>query len=99
MRAIEFPTGAYHEMPPKELAEHSGQHDRCCAGEGLEQVGELVSVDLPGGTTIADLLKGSADPNAVMPEVPGMPSVARSMWIADGVGRRRSGQCSNPCSH
>lgn len=75
--AIEFPSGAYHRMPPKELSEVLLTTLRQARSKALEQVSELTTPALPPGVTIADLLQGRVDPSALLPETPGMPDQVR----------------------
>jgi DNA-binding protein YbaB len=74
---IEFPTGAYRRMAPKELADALLDTIREARNKALQQVGEVVSADLPQGVTITDLLQGRVDPTAVLPEDPMMPAAVR----------------------
>lgn len=56
--AIEFPTGAYRRMAPKELA------DTLCAviaearGQAIEEMTALLAGQLPEGTPVKDLVNG-----------------------------------------
>ncbi|MFI9645505.1 YbaB/EbfC family nucleoid-associated protein [Streptomyces sp. NPDC052040] len=81
--AIEFPTGAYHRMTPKELSEALMSTIRQARANALEAVAEVGSLGLPAGVTINDLVEGKADPTAMLGEEPGMPESVRD-YIASG---------------
>ncbi|WP_329530456.1 YbaB/EbfC family nucleoid-associated protein [Streptomyces sp. NBC_01450] len=75
--AIEFPTGAYRRMAPKELADLLITTIQEARAKALEQVGEVVSTELPEGVTMSDLLQGRVQPAAVLTEEPAMPASVR----------------------
>lgn len=75
--AIEFPTGAYRRMAPKELADVLLSTFQQARAKALAATAEVMSPHLPAGVTIADLMEGKADPTAVLPEEPGMPDQVR----------------------
>ncbi|MEU5309375.1 YbaB/EbfC family nucleoid-associated protein [Streptomyces sp. NPDC021562] len=75
--AIEFPTGAYRRMAPKELADVLLTTLRQARAEALEGVTGVLSGQLPPGVTVPDLLQGRVDPAAVLPEDPAMPDSVR----------------------
>ncbi|MCS0606299.1 YbaB/EbfC family nucleoid-associated protein [Streptomyces sp. LP11] len=75
--AIEFPTGAYRRMAPKELADVLLTTLRQARSEALEGVAAVLADRLPSGVTVPDLLRGQVDPGAVLPEDPVMPDSVR----------------------
>ncbi|MER7922932.1 YbaB/EbfC family nucleoid-associated protein [Streptomyces sp. NPDC096057] len=75
--AIEFPTGAYRRMAPKELADVLLTTLRQARAEALEGVSGVLADRLPPGVTVPDLLQGRVDPAAVLPEDPAMPDSVR----------------------
>ncbi|MGW4996017.1 YbaB/EbfC family nucleoid-associated protein, partial [Streptomyces mirabilis] len=74
---IEFPTGAYRRMAPKELADMLISVIEEARAKALELVGEVVSAQLPRGVTVSDLLQGRVDPGDLLPEEPPMPDSVR----------------------
>ncbi|MFD8720123.1 YbaB/EbfC family nucleoid-associated protein [Streptomyces sp. NPDC059629] len=81
--AIEFPTGAYHRMTPKELSEALLTTIRQARANALEAVAEVSSLGLPAGVKITDLVEGRVDPTALLDDEPGMPESVRE-YIAGG---------------
>jgi hypothetical protein len=75
--SAEFPTGAYRRMAPKELADLLITTIQEARAKALEQVGEVVSTELPEGVTMSDLLQGRVQPAAVLTEEPAMPASVR----------------------
>ncbi|MER7645354.1 YbaB/EbfC family nucleoid-associated protein [Streptomyces sp. NPDC126522] len=75
--AIEFPTGAYRRMAPKELADVLLTTLRQARAEALERVAGVLADRLPPGVTVPDLLQGRVDPAAVLPADPAMPDSVR----------------------
>lgn len=94
--AIDFPTGAFRRMAPKELSELLLATIRQARAEALQQVAELTSLGLPPGVSVADLLQGKADPTVLLSEDPTMPDSVRDYLASGGPassrrGSRRSG--------
>lgn len=81
--AVEFPTGAYRRMAPKELSEAVLTALAQAREKALEQVAELTSLGLPPGVGVGDLLRGEADPTALLPADPTMPDSVRD-YIDNG---------------
>jgi DNA-binding protein YbaB len=81
--AIEFPTGVYRRMAPKELAEALMTTLAEARADALAKVAELHDLRLPPGVRVADLLQGKADPAAMLAEEPAMPDPVRD-YIANG---------------
>ncbi|MEW2520817.1 YbaB/EbfC family nucleoid-associated protein [Actinacidiphila alni] len=75
--ALEFPTGAYRRMAPKELADLLVSTIAEARADALDKVSDAVSPGLPEGVTVGGLLRGEADPLAFLPEDPAMPDQVR----------------------
>ncbi|MFJ5521224.1 YbaB/EbfC family nucleoid-associated protein [Streptomyces griseoluteus] len=75
--SIEFPTGAYRRMSPRELSEALVATLRQARAEALQGVAEIATPGLPAGVRIADLLEGRADPTDLVGDQPGMPARVR----------------------
>ncbi|MFD7794962.1 YbaB/EbfC family nucleoid-associated protein [Streptomyces sp. NPDC059759] len=75
--AIEFPTGAYRRMAPKELADVLLATIQQARSEALDGVAGVLAGELPPGVTVADLLQGRVDPTVLLPEDPAMPDSVR----------------------
>ncbi|MET9915384.1 YbaB/EbfC family nucleoid-associated protein [Streptomyces sp. NPDC006476] len=75
--AIEFPTGAFRRLAPKELADVLMSTIQQARVKAMTAVGELMNPHLPAGVTTADLLEGKADPTALLSEEPAMPDSVR----------------------
>jgi DNA-binding protein YbaB len=90
IQTIEFPTGAYRRMAPKELADALTDTINAARAKALEQVAELMSAQLPEGVNFADLLQGRVDPTVLLPDTPEMPDGVRDFLEhgrMDGPGR------------
>ncbi|MFJ6836862.1 YbaB/EbfC family nucleoid-associated protein [Streptomyces sp. NPDC091209] len=85
--AIEFPTGAYHRLAPRELSEILLATIRQARAAALEQVAELTSLALPPGISAADLLQGRVDPTALLPDQPAGPDLVHE-YLEHGVPER-----------
>ncbi|WP_327425562.1 YbaB/EbfC family nucleoid-associated protein (plasmid) [Streptomyces sp. NBC_01527] len=68
--ALDFPTGAYRRMPPKELADVLLTTIQQARSEALESVNAISHEALPPGVNMADLLQGHVDVTAIIPEEP-----------------------------
>ncbi|MBY8888869.1 YbaB/EbfC family nucleoid-associated protein [Streptomyces sp. PTM05] len=90
LTAIEFPTGAYHRMAPKELSEALMTTIRQARANALEAVAELTSLNLPAGVKVTDLLEGKVDATALLPQEPGAPDEVRE-YIEKGRPEMRGG--------
>ncbi|MQS16216.1 YbaB/EbfC family nucleoid-associated protein [Streptomyces kaniharaensis] len=77
LTAVEFPTGAYRRMAPKELADLLVTTAARAREEALEMVAGVVSDGLPPGVTVGDLLQGRVDPAALLPEDPALADAVR----------------------
>lgn len=83
LTAVEFPTGAYHRMAPKELAEALMSAFAEARADAMTKVAELIDLRLPPGVRIGDLVEGRVDPGTLLPETPGMPDSV-SDYLANG---------------
>ncbi|TDT97832.1 YbaB/EbfC DNA-binding family protein [Streptomyces sp. 846.5] len=81
--AIEFPTGAYRRMAPKELAETLMATLTEARADAMTKVAELTDLRLPPGVRVGDLLEGRADPTTILSEDPTMPDSVRD-YIVNG---------------
>jgi DNA-binding protein YbaB len=81
--AIEFPTGAYRRMAPKELADLLMTTLAEARADAMAKVAELTDLRLPPGVRAADLLQGKVDPTAILSEDPTMPESVRD-YIDNG---------------
>ncbi|AUY53477.1 YbaB/EbfC family nucleoid-associated protein [Streptomyces sp. CB01881] len=77
LTAVEFPTGAYRRMAPKELADLLLATAGQARAQALEAVTTVVTDGLPPGVSLGDLLQGRVDPAALLPEEPAMPEAVR----------------------
>jgi DNA-binding protein YbaB len=75
--AIEFPTGAFRRLAPRELADVLISTIQQARAKAMTAVGELMNPHLPAGVSTADLLEGKADPTALLSEEPAMPDSVR----------------------
>jgi DNA-binding protein YbaB len=75
--AIEFPTGAFRRMAPKELADVLISTIQQARAKAMAATAELMNPHLPAGVTTADLLEGKADPTTLLSEEPAMPDPVR----------------------
>ncbi|HET6501529.1 MAG TPA: YbaB/EbfC family nucleoid-associated protein [Amycolatopsis sp.] len=69
LKSIEFPTGAYRRMAPKELADALLSTIEEAKAEVSKKVDEAVPSPLPGVSSSA-LLQGDFDMNDLLPETP-----------------------------
>ncbi|MFJ5639730.1 MULTISPECIES: YbaB/EbfC family nucleoid-associated protein [unclassified Streptomyces] len=74
--ALEFPTGAYRRMPPKELADLLLTTIQQARAEALKKVDEIVSEQLPAGLSLSSMLQGQVDVKSFLPEEPLRPEAA-----------------------
>ncbi|MEU3795732.1 YbaB/EbfC family nucleoid-associated protein [Streptomyces fructofermentans] len=85
--ALEFPTGAYRRMPPKELADVLLTTIQQARSNALESVGTIASEGLPHGVKISDLLQGQVDATVFLPPEPMVPESAH-----DSIDNRLQGE-------
>jgi DNA-binding protein YbaB len=92
--ALEFPTGAYRTMAPKELSKVIVSTLEQARAKALEQVMETALGPLPGGVTPAALVQGDFDPRALLPEDVHLPDAVRAyvehgLSVAEERGREQ----------
>ncbi len=94
--AVEFPTGAYKPMAPKELADAILGAAREAGAKALDAYREVMGPALPAGLNVMDLLQGRVDFAGVLPEEPPLPDVVRDYVERGrpgrGVGRAGGGE-------
>ncbi|MFF4490843.1 YbaB/EbfC family nucleoid-associated protein [Streptomyces sp. NPDC001544] len=74
---LDFPTGAYRNMAPKDLARVIQATVDKARAQALKKVTETVTAAMPGGIPLADLLEGKFDPRAFLPEELPMPEAVK----------------------
>ena len=82
--ALTFPTAAYRLMAPAELAAVLRQTINEARGKAVAQVAEMITPYLPAGTNVTDLLNGSMELDAFLPEEPPTLDGARTIapdWL------------------
>ncbi|WP_030737818.1 YbaB/EbfC family nucleoid-associated protein [Streptomyces sp. NRRL S-31] len=75
--SVEFPTGAYRSMAPKELADLIVKTVQEARGKATAAVAEVMAPHLPQGFDTTGLLNGSADVTQLMGSEPVMPDAVR----------------------
>jgi DNA-binding protein YbaB len=75
--ALEFPTGAFKRMAPKELADAVLGAIGEAKGKAMDAYKGLMGPHMPGGLDFMDLIAGNADLTAALPVRPPMPEVVR----------------------
>ncbi|MEU8718505.1 YbaB/EbfC family nucleoid-associated protein [Streptomyces sp. NPDC048663] len=88
---LDFPTGAYRNMAPKDLARVVRATVDKARAEALKKVTEVVTSVMPGGIPLADLLEGKFDPRVFLPEELPMPDVVREYVDHGFRGSERGG--------
>lgn len=83
LSAVEFPTGAYRRMAPKELSEAMMAAFTEARADAMAKVAELTDLHLPPGVRVADLVQGQVSPEALLSQDPSMPDPVRD-YIAHG---------------
>lgn len=74
--ALEFPTGAYRRMAPKELADVLLATIQQARADALKSVDSIISAQLPAGMSLSAILQGHVDSSSFLPEEPVMPEGA-----------------------
>ncbi|MEU2228558.1 YbaB/EbfC family nucleoid-associated protein [Streptomyces sp. NPDC018347] len=75
--SVEFPTGAYRGMAPKELADLIVKTVQEARGKATEALAEVMTPHLPKGMDAGRLLRGAAGVEELMSSEPGMPDAVR----------------------
>lgn len=85
--ALDFPTNAYRNMPPKDLAKVIMATLEKARAEALSKVSEIALGGMFGGGAIsaADALQGRFDPRSVLPKELELPEVVRA-YLERGAG-------------
>ncbi|WP_163010876.1 YbaB/EbfC family nucleoid-associated protein [Streptomyces dangxiongensis] len=86
--SVEFPTGAYRSMAPKELSDLIVATVQEARGKATAALAEIMTPHLPEGLDAARLLRGTADVARLMPSEPAMPDGVREYVDQGRVGRR-----------
>ncbi|MFJ9907453.1 YbaB/EbfC family nucleoid-associated protein [Streptomyces sp. NPDC101152] len=83
--ALEFPTAAYRDLPPKELSRVIMATLEQARAQAMANVSEVTLGRLLGGVSPADLLQGRVDPRSLLPEELELPEVVRA-YVERGLG-------------
>lgn len=75
--SVEFPTGAYRSMAPKELADLVVSTLQEAREKATAALVEVMAPHLPEGLDATQLLRGTADVAQLMPAEPAMPDEVR----------------------
>ncbi|GGS99498.1 YbaB/EbfC family nucleoid-associated protein [Streptomyces cinerochromogenes] len=75
--SVEFPTGAYRGMAPKELADLIVGTVQEARAKATAAVAEVMAPHLPQGLDAEQLLRGTADVTQLIPSEPAMPDAVR----------------------
>ncbi|MFJ9409139.1 YbaB/EbfC family nucleoid-associated protein [Streptomyces sp. NPDC101393] len=88
--ALDFPTGAYRNMAPKDLSRVILATLEEARGKALAQAMEVGMGGLPEGMTPADMLSGNFDPRDLLPKDMKLPEAVRE-YIERGIGPVKRG--------
>jgi DNA-binding protein YbaB len=88
--ALEFPTAAYRNLPPKELSKVIMATLEQARAQALSAVSEVTLGRLLDGVSPADLLQGRVDPQSLLPEELELPDAVRA-YVEHGLGRAEGG--------
>ncbi|MCZ1007829.1 YbaB/EbfC family nucleoid-associated protein [Streptomyces lydicus] len=88
--ALDFPTGAYRNMAPKDLSRVIQATLDQARTKALSQVMEVAVGRLPKGMTPADMVTGNFDPRDMSPKDIEMPDFVRE-YVERGLGARQGG--------
>ncbi|WP_225826402.1 YbaB/EbfC family nucleoid-associated protein [Streptomyces naphthomycinicus] len=75
--SVEFPTGAYRNMAPKELADLIVNTVQEARGKATTALAEVMAPHLPEGLDAEHLLRGTGDVKQLIPSEPAMPDAVR----------------------
>ena len=73
--ALEFPTGAYKRMAPKELADALLETIGKAQEKAMESVGSVMTPEMPGSSNILEMMRAKADAAVKVPTVADIPQV------------------------
>jgi DNA-binding protein YbaB len=88
--ALDFPTDAYREMPPKDLSRVILATVEKARAKALAKVSEVTLGGLLGGVSAADALQGRFDARSILPEHFELPDAVRA-YLEHGIGVREGG--------
>ncbi|MFE7122110.1 YbaB/EbfC family nucleoid-associated protein [Streptomyces sp. NPDC057654] len=88
--ALDFPTGAYRNMAPKDLSRVIRTTLDQARAKALSQVMEVAVERLPEGMTPVDMVRGNFDPRDVMPKDVQLPDAVKE-YVEHGFGPQRGG--------
>jgi DNA-binding protein YbaB len=87
--ALDFPTGAYKRMAPKELADAVLAAIGEAKAKAMDAYKDMMTPHMPGGLNFIDLIQGNADLTEAMPARPPMPEAVRD-YIQGGRSASRT---------
>ncbi|AEW92804.1 MULTISPECIES: YbaB/EbfC family nucleoid-associated protein [Streptomycetaceae] len=90
VKALDFPTGAYRNLPPKDLSRVILAALEQARTQALGKVSEVALGGMLGGVSPADLLQGRVDPKSLFPEELELPEAVRA-YVNHGLGVREGG--------
>ncbi|MFD9390951.1 YbaB/EbfC family nucleoid-associated protein [Streptomyces sp. NPDC060000] len=80
---VEFPTGAYRRMAPKELADLVMSTVQEARAKATAALAEVMTPHLPAGLDATELLRGTANVGELLPREPGMPDDVKA-YVDEG---------------
>jgi hypothetical protein len=89
--ALEFPTGAYKRMAPKELADGLLETIGKAQEKAMESVGSVMTPEMPGNSNILEMMRGKADAAVKAPTMADIPQV-----VQEYLGLNRTEQEGRP---
>ncbi|MEU9348165.1 YbaB/EbfC family nucleoid-associated protein [Streptomyces sp. NPDC048278] len=90
LAALEFPTAAYRNLPPKELSKVITATFERARTQALSKASEVTLGRLLGGVSTADLLQGRVDPSSLLPEELELPDAVRA-YVEHELGGTKEG--------
>ncbi len=88
--ALDFPTAAYRNLPPKELSKVIMATLEQARAQALSKVSEVTLGRMLGGVSPADLLQGRFDPRSLLPDDLELPDAVRA-YVEHGLSRTDGG--------
>ncbi|GHB68535.1 hypothetical protein GCM10010377_69230 [Streptomyces viridiviolaceus] len=89
--ALEFPTGAYRRMTPKELADMVMSTIQEARAKATAALTEIMAPHLPEGLDAEHLVRGTANVGELFPQEPAMPEGVRE-YVEQGRIARHVGE-------
>lgn len=74
---LEFPTGAYKRMAPKELADALLETIGAARQKAMDSVRDLMTPEMPAGLNFIEMARGQADPAVRVPTAADVPQAVR----------------------